>query len=373
MKVAIISHTEHYKKNSGELVGWGPTVNEINHLVISVDAIVHIAPLHPTAAPNSALSYNSDKVSFVPLMPSGGQGIKKLSILWNSFYNLQQISNAIKNVDIIQFRAPTGIGSYVLPYLKFFNSKKYWVKYAGNWKDDNMPFGNKFQKWWIKKIVAKTTKVTVNGKWPNEKKNVISFENPCLDQNDRFIGKELLTKKNLPNKINYCFVGALNDNKGVSKIIETFCSIESDKIGTIHIVGDGELMHALRENAIKAPHKIKFHGFLPKNEIHEIYSDSQFILVPSKREGFPKVVGEAMNYGCIPIVSNISCIDQYIIDTQNGYLLDEPTTSLLINKVKDSLQLSNFEFAQWVEYNYQLAEKFTYSYYNARIRNEIFK
>ena len=32
MKLTIISHTEHYKLSDGTLVGWGPTITEINHL-----------------------------------------------------------------------------------------------------------------------------------------------------------------------------------------------------------------------------------------------------------------------------------------------------------------------------------------------------
>ena len=33
MKLAIISHTEHYKLPDGSIVGWSPTVNEINHVL----------------------------------------------------------------------------------------------------------------------------------------------------------------------------------------------------------------------------------------------------------------------------------------------------------------------------------------------------
>ena len=32
MKLAIISHTEHFTDENGNLVGWGPTIREINYL-----------------------------------------------------------------------------------------------------------------------------------------------------------------------------------------------------------------------------------------------------------------------------------------------------------------------------------------------------
>ena len=101
-----------------------------------------------------------------------------------------------------------------------------------------MPFGNKVQKWWIKNIISIETKITVNGKWDHERNNIIPFENPCLDEDDRALGLEIINNKKLQDKINFCFVGALNSHKGVDKIIETFKEIQSDKIGDIHFVGD---------------------------------------------------------------------------------------------------------------------------------------
>ena len=41
--------------------------------------------------------------------------------------------------------------------------------------------------------------------------------------------------------------------------------------------------------------------------------------MPSKSEGFPKVVAEAACYGVIPIVSNVGSIPHYI-NEENGFL-----------------------------------------------------
>ncbi|MFN0036635.1 MAG: capsular biosynthesis protein, partial [Saprospiraceae bacterium] len=71
MKLTIISHTEHYLRD-GQVVGWGPTVREINHLLEVFEEIWHVAVLHPGQAPSSSLPYVSDKIHFVPLRPFGG-------------------------------------------------------------------------------------------------------------------------------------------------------------------------------------------------------------------------------------------------------------------------------------------------------------
>jgi len=373
LKIAIISHTEHYKKNDGTIVGWGPTIKEINKLLNIASSIVHIAPLHQEEAPESALSYNSDKIKFIGLKKSGGKGIGKISILTTAPSNLMKISRGIKDADFVQFRAPTGMGIYILPFLKFFNKKKYWVKYAGNWKDAQMPFGNKLQKFWLQKCVPIHTKITVNGQWENEKENIIPFENPCLSVLDREFGEKLLRQKKLSKKITFCFVGALNEHKGVDKILESLSQIEDKRIEEIHFVGDGNEKEKYIYKAKQNIYKTVFHGFLPKEKINEIYSKSHFILLPSKSEGFPKVIAEAMNFGCIPIVSDVSCISQYIINDINGFLLSSSTSIILESTIIKALNLSPAEYYQWILYNYNVAEKFTYEYYNRKLETEIFK
>ena len=373
MKIAIISHTEHYKKNDGTIVGWGPTIKEINNLLKVVDSIVHIAPLHEENAPNSALSYNSDKIKFIALKKSGGKKLGKLSILTTAPYNLMKISKGIKDVDIVQFRAPTGMGIYVLPFLKYFNKKKYWVKYAGNWIDPQMPLGNKVQKFWLKNGVSLKTKITVNGHWENEKANVIPFENPCLSNEDRIFGKELIKNKTIIDKITFCFVGALNKHKGVDQILDSLALLNEKNIEEVHFVGDSKEKEKYISFAKEIKYKTIFHGFLPKDKIREIYSKAHFIILASKSEGFPKVIAEAVNFGCVPIVSDISCINQYIRNDINGFLLSSPTSAILQKAIIKSLSLSPDKYNKWISYNYNLAEKFTYEYYTERLINEIFK
>ena len=98
-----------------------------------------------------------------------------------------------------------------------------------------------------------------------------------------------------------------------------------------------------------------------------------FIILPSKSEGFPKVIGEAMNYGCIPIVSDVSCISQYIKDGINGFLIKPITSKEIIKNIQLAIKLKDNEKEKIKKYNFELAEKFTYEYYKHRIKNEIFE
>lgn len=371
MKLTIISHTEHYKQQDGTVVGWGPTINEINHLVEEFDEITHVAMLHKGSPPSSSLSYNSSKINFVPLPVLGGKSIySKLKLLFYVPRIIQIVWKELKKSDVFQLRTPTGIGVFLIPYLTFFVKKKGWYKYAGNWNQKNPPLGYRLQRWMLKK---QKRKVTINGSWKYQPKQCITFENPCLTEEDRAIGRDIIKYKKLPNKYDYCFVGGLNHNKGIDRILETFKYIDTEKINVLHIVGEGVLKKEITQKAQQLSIGIIIYGSLPKNEVQEIYKKSHFIILPSKNEGFPKVIGEAMNFGCVPIVSDVSCIGQYIKNNYNGFLVNSITTEAVKNAIFDSLVLTQNEFSVFIEKNYKLANKFTYTHYNKRIQKELLK
>lgn len=72
----------------------------------------------------------------------------------------------------------------------------------------------------------------------------------------------------------------------------------------LNIVGDGperrELEHAAA--AASGGLRVVFHGAIPNRRVHEFYSRADIFIMPSYREGFPRVIIEAMAMG-LPIVT----------------------------------------------------------------------
>ncbi len=217
---------------------------------------------------------------------------------------IKKVKSTLKLVDYFQLRTPTAMGVYLIPYLTLFHKKKGWYKYAGNWKQKKAPLGFAFQRWLLK---HQSRKVTINGEWESQPSHCISFENPCLTAAYRKEGAVSIEKKTMDGKINFCFVGTFYKRKGIDLILSALENFESDRLGTFYFIGGGDQMQSYQEWGATLKATIKFEGFLPKEQINEIYKYCHFIVLPSNNEGFPKVIGEAMNYGCIPIVSNVSC------------------------------------------------------------------
>ncbi len=372
MKLVIISHTEHYKNADGTIVGWGPTINELNHLLSVFDEITHVAMLHPGTPPPSSLAYVSSRINFIALPPLGGKSVfSKLKLITNAPKVISIVSKAIKESDVFQLRTPTGIGVFLIPYLTWFVKTKGWYKYAGNWNQENPSLGYRLQRWMLKK---QKRIVTINGKWENQLEQCLTFENPCLTLEDYKNGVQMVSDKKYNAPWSFCFVGRLEKAKGVERIIQAFSALNDEyksRVAYVNFVGDGDELEYFKSLGAKSGVQMNFLGFLRRDKVFDLYKQSHFFLLPSTAsEGFPKVIAEAMNFGCIPIVSNVSSIGQYINET-NGFIIT-PTTS---EKLKGMLTLIFNEKESILQEKAKLASnvsiKFTFDNYNKRIIEEI--
>lgn len=368
-KLLIISHTSHYINDNGAIVGWGSTVTEINHLANIFDEIYHIAVLLDQHPPLSSLPYLQDNIHFIALPFTGGKRlIDKLGVIWQAPQTIFKVFKCLNKVDVFQLRAPTGIGVYLIPLLTLFSKKHGWFKYAGNWNQENPPLGYTIQRWFLK---TQKRKVTINGRWENQPKQCLTFENPCLTKKYRLEGIETLKNKNFNKPFIYCFAGRLEDGKGVGRIIEAFKLLENkEKVKEIHFVGNGSKIEAYKTLALDLGIKVVFHGFLKFDHLFEIFKKAHFFLLPSASEGFPKVISEALNFGCIPIVSNVSSIGQYIHDGKNGFI-STPNTSKNLKHVIERIHKLKPEALKAIQSDSELIDLFTYDYYLKRIKNEI--
>jgi len=369
-ELLVVSDTGMMLHN-GKRYAFGPVVREFEYLLKIFDKIVWIGYLDED--PNMLNIFDeivSSRIEIIPLKKTGGKKfVNKLKIILSYPYLFFSIWKYVRRFKYIHTRSPSHPAFISMVLSVFFGKKIFWHKYAGSWIDAAPWFYN-VQRNLLKKL-GSNSKVTINGNWES-KKTILPFENPCLSTMDRALGEKILIKKNVLHKVNFCFVGALNDKKGVDIILDAFSSFNDDNIGEIHIVGDGLMKEGYIEKAKGLKNTFHFHGFLHKDELVKVYENSHFLLLPSKSEGFPKVIGEAMNFSCIPISSNVSCIDQYIKHTENGFLIEPNNAETLKFIVEAATSMTNDVFLEIIKNNYVVSNAFTYDNYVKRIETEIF-
>ena len=325
MKLVIISHTEHFKSSEGNIVGWGPTIREINEISRYFEKVIHIAPLvtgKQSIFSSSFTPYVGKNIFFVPLTQAGGKGLKsKLDIFLSMPRNLRTIHKNIKQADWIQLRLPTNIGMFALPYLSLFTRKPRWVKYAGNWVQKNPPLSYGFQRWWLKNNFQRSV-VTVNGRWPGSPAHLATFENPCLNEQDELMADKAVNQKSFDGKLVMLFVGRIEEAKGIFRVLEAASAMPDagNLFSKLIIIGNGKDQEKLMEKIGSCPIPVEYSGGAAREDINKYYSEAHLFLLPSTAsEGFPKVIAEAARFGAIPVVSNVSSIGQYV-NLANGFV-----------------------------------------------------
>jgi glycosyltransferase involved in cell wall biosynthesis len=119
------------------------------------------------------------------------------------------------------------------------------------------------------------------------------------------------------------FVGRIDDKiKRVSRIIQTFATQATQHADVdLLIVGDGPDKATLRRQAEEqAPGRVQFLGWISTAQSKALlYNVAECLLLASRREGFPAVVGEAMACGTPVIASRVGGVGELVIDGQTGW------------------------------------------------------
>ena len=316
MKLVIVSHTPHYRRG-GKVVGWGPTIREIDQLSEIFDQVVHIAPVHSKDAPQSALAYESERVRVRAVAPSGGGGVKnKLDVLRRAQSYVQAMRQELRDADAVHVRCPANISLVALVVLMFTgHPRKRWLKYAGNWNPKGAEaWSYTLQRWLLRSGWHKGV-VTVNGEWPNQPSFVRSFFNPCLNDQELLEGREISGAKRMTDPIRLIFVGRLDSGKGADRTLQIVARHkELGGAALLDLVGDGKGRQSLEQLAktLGIGDQVTFHGAQPRPTLAPLYSRAHLMILASGSEGWPKVLSEAMAYGVVPVASNVSSIPQYL-------------------------------------------------------------
>jgi glycosyltransferase involved in cell wall biosynthesis len=371
VKLVIISHTEHYQKGN-EVVGFGPTVREVNFVAKHFEKVVHVSLFFEgVEASGNAIAYSESNIQFVPLRPAGGKGlINKIDILVSIPRNLSIIHHAIKDADWVQLRLPHNIGLYLLPYFWMKSKPKRWVKYAGNWADPNPPLAYRIQRWMLRKN-CHSGKVTVNGVWPGEPNHILSFENPSLTNEEMSHARACAERKRFDGKLRLLFAGRMDAQKGAGLILDAIKQFKNADVifDEVIFAGDGKDYELLQQQAMGLKLKCTFTGMLTRKQLNEHYESAHLFVFPSSSEGFPKAVAEAAAFGCLPICSDVSALKQYFKDGFSARILKQTTADELV-KAFSTLDHPD-ELKKMAMQASDVAALFSYERYIMRVKSEI--
>lgn len=154
--------------------------------------------------------------------------------------------------------------------------------------------------------------------------------------------KEARRAMNLPpERTNLCFVGRLGHEKGIDVLLQAMGKLwqSGRRDIDLHLVGGGEMEEPLRAQAanLQIQSVVHFHGMRPHKEIAQWISACDVLCLPSRREGCPNVVLEALASGRPVVASRVGGLPELIHDG-NGILVPADDAPALANGLRDALQ-----------------------------------
>ncbi|HTL46797.1 MAG TPA: glycosyltransferase [Verrucomicrobiae bacterium] len=373
MNLLIVSNMAHYKRE-GSLVGWGAAAEEISSLAALFDEVRHVACLHPGEAPESFLPYTSGNVRLIPVRPSGGKTFSDKIRAFAAFPGYARVILAeIKNADAVHVRCPANISLLALFLLLMTGyRKKIWIKYAGSWgKYPGRPASYALQKWILKRMFAHAF-VTINGMWPDQPPHVRSFHNPCLSRNQLAEAGMKASSKILCSPVRLLFAGRLEAAKGADCILEIARLLPAKGIKfRLDIAGDGVLRGSMETAARDLPEgaEIKVHGWIGRRRLFGLYETAHFVLLPSKTEGWPKVLSEGMAFGAVPLANKAGSIPEYLEAAGTGRSFGSAEPAAYAEALSDYSHHPDL-WKKESERAAKASDVFTYEYFLKKLRVE---
>lgn len=331
MKIAIITHVFHIHTNN-QYFGYAPYIREMNIWFKYVDEVIIVAPLVNKELNSIHEPYLHSIVRFNPVAEFN---ITSLKNTCTTLYKLPGIIkatySAMKAADHIHLRCPGNMGLIGAVLQIFFPKKPKTAKYAGNWDPKSkQPFTYKLQRWILSNtFLTKNMQVLVYGDWAHQTKNIKPFFTATYSEAEVQNAKcEIRSVQD--GVVHFLFIGTLSKGKQPFYAIQIVEALQ--KLGkkvTLDLYGDGvlrnELAHYITQKKLNDVVNLK--GNQTKETVLKAYQKSHFLILPSKSEGWPKVVAEAMFWGCVPIVSPVSCVPYMVANGARGLLLNEKLAS----------------------------------------------
>jgi len=202
--------------------------------------------------------------------------------------------------------------------------------------DINCHFEKLCKKWKYKRLIKAASRIGILSEEMREKFNVfprylrkIILLPPGFDHN-LFIPQKKTTK------YDFLFVGRVRHIKGLDRLINAISKIKTPlKLGIISpfVEADSEYLASCKKlsSDVASQHKIKWLQDQTQKEMLAHYNSTRFVVVPSRSEGAPHVVLEAMSCERPVIAADVGRIKE--IMGSKGFLFNtEKELSSLIDK-----------------------------------------
>ena len=295
------------------------------------------------------------------------------------YYSLNRISDVVKLLDIIRaerydiiINSNSKIIAILSPYLND-DTKIISISHSLRYTESDV---SAFNAPYIDGIVALSyyNKEYLKKKFSIKEdkiKVIYNFVTPYEDSD------AIRSRKKKEDKINIVYAGGTASSKSPELVIKVLNKLlETDLNFTFYFLGvKSPPLKSIQPfksiNSIVTPdERVIMPGKVPSNQAREIIANANIFFAPSRREGCPMALLEALRVGTIPIVADYKIANRELIeDGISGFIIDHKNISLFVNRIEDIIRNPS-KYKSVYDNSYKLfTEKLTYDVWYEGINN----
>jgi len=126
------------------------------------------------------------------------------------------------------------------------------------------------------------------------------------------------------------FIGRLQEGKGLFDLVDAFAKLESHDVDLL-IAGDGPLEEKINKEITKRGLEQSIHLLGYREDVPELLAASDVLILPSYREGTPRVISEALASRTPVVSTRIAGIPEQVSHGECGLLIDPGDVDALVD------------------------------------------
>ena len=140
-----------------------------------------------------------------------------------------------------------------------------------------------------------------------------------------------------PLRIGYA-ARLVKQQKRADLLVDLIACLEQRRIDYVfQIAGEGDCEAIISDYIVKnkLEEKVQLLGRVPKEKMNQFWSNQDVFVNVSEYEGTSLSMLEAMSYGCVPVVTEVSGAREFISEGENGYICPVGNLSVISDCIQD--------------------------------------
>ena len=163
----------------------------------------------------------------------------------------------------------------------------------------------------------------------------------------------------------FVFVGRLSEQKGLDVLMDAWDLLchQGEPNACLAIAGSGELDAWLdkRIDSSKYPDSIAKLGRIDDAEKRWLFEQAKGVLIPSRFEGLPTVLLEAMHAGAPTVMADVNDLGRLVTEPNAGLSVAPGDAQDLLEAIKTLLQADDDQIKQWSENGHEASKPYLWS------------